>query len=83
MPVSIEHRYLQRQRAELERERPKEGEAVEGRRGRASSAQQALASHPRGPVAGSCSEKPMPDLVPKILTGVMGESGTTSRGREG
>ena len=27
MPVSIEHRYLQRQRAELERERPKEGEA--------------------------------------------------------
>jgi len=39
MPVSIEHRYLQRQRAELERERPKQGEAVEGRRGRASSAQ--------------------------------------------
>jgi hypothetical protein len=27
MPVSIEPRYLQRQRAELERERPKEGEA--------------------------------------------------------
>ena len=27
MPVSIEHRYLQRQRAELERERPKQGEA--------------------------------------------------------
>jgi len=27
MPVSIEHRYLQRQRAELDRERPKESEA--------------------------------------------------------
>jgi len=40
MPVSIEHRYLQRQRAELERERPKEGEAPwDGRRRRPSSAQ--------------------------------------------